>query len=291
MRVRPLVRGPAVVYRPASRRHPTPGGIRMSRRLAFLALAAALPLVAAAQGNDEAYSKKIREYTTDPMFLTELVDHLPASARVPTPEKFLGYVVGTPEKLTYAKDVHRYSRELAKASPRVRVFSLGTPEDNPEQLRVAPSDEANLARLDRLKAITRRLADPRGLTAAEAKSLVAEGKPFYWATGAMHSPETGSPEMLMELGYRLAVEETPFVQAIRRNSVVLFTPVLEVDGRERMVDVYRYRKENPTRTPPSLLYWGRYVAHDNNRDGMGLDLKQSQHVIPTVLERTTQVTT
>ena len=27
----------------------------------------------------------------------------------------------------------------------------------------------------------------------------------------MHSPETGSPEMLMELAYRLAVDETPFI--------------------------------------------------------------------------------
>ena len=159
---------------------------------------------------------------------------------------------------------------------------MGTTEEGREQILVAISDEANLARLDRLKQVTARLGDPRGLAEAEARALVAEGKPIYWATGAMHSPETGSPEMLMELGYRLAVEETPFIQAIRRNSVVLFTPVLEVDGRERMVDLYRYRKENPSRTPPSLLYWGKYVAHDNNRDGMGLALKQSQNVMKTV---------
>jgi len=241
------------------------------------------------QGNDEAYGKKIREYTTDPMFLTELVDHLPASARVPNPEKFLGYVVGTPNRLTYAKDVHRYFRELAKASPRVRVYSLGMTEEGREQLLVALSDEANLARIDRLKQIAARLGDPRGLSADEAKALVAEGKPFYWATGAMHSPETGSPEMLMELGYRLAVEESPTLAAIRRNLVVLMTPVLEVDGRERMVDVYRYRKDNPDRTPPALLYWGHYVAHDNNRDGLGLALKQSQNVLKAALEWHPQV--
>jgi zinc carboxypeptidase len=248
------------------------------------ALLICVPVLAFAQGHDAAYTQKIKEYTTDPMFLTELVDHLPASAKVPSPEKVLGYVVGTPERLTYAKDVHRYFRELAKASPRVKVFTMGTTEEGREQILVVISDEANLAKLDRLKQVTARLGDPRGLNEAEAKSLVAEGKPIYWATGAMHSPETGSPEMLMELGYRLAVEETPFIQAIRRHSIVLFTPVLEVDGRERMVDVYRYRKENPSRTPPSLLYWGKYVAHDNNRDGMGLALKQSQNVIKTALE-------
>jgi hypothetical protein len=256
----------------------------MRRALAFplaAVLASALP---SAASDDTAYTKKIREYTTDPMFLTELVDHLPASDRVPSPEKVLGYAVGTPDRLTYARDVHRYFRELARASPRVRVWTLGTTEEGREQVLVAISDESNLARLDRLKAITARLGDPRGLAPAEAKALVAEGRPFYWATGAMHSPETGSPEMLMELGYRLAVEETPFVQAIRRGAVVLVTPVLEVDGRERMVDLYRYRKDNPGRTPPPLLYWGKYVAHDNNRDGMGLALKQSQHVMKTVLE-------
>jgi len=248
------------------------------------ALFALVPGALSAQGNDAAYTARIKEYTTDPMFLTELVDHLPASAKVPSPQKVLGYVVGTPDRLTYAKDVHRYFRELAKASPRVKVFTMGTTEEGREQVLVVISDEANLARLDRLKEITARLGDPRGLREAEAKALVAEGKPIYWSTGAMHSPETGSPEMLMELGYRLAVEETPFIQAIRRNSLVLFTPVLEVDGRERMVDVYRYRKDNPSRTPPSLLYWGHYVAHDNNRDGLGLALKQSQNVIKAALE-------
>ena len=256
----------------------------MLRRIVVTLALAGLPGLVLGQSNDEAYGKKIREYTTDPMFLTELVDHLPASARVPSPEKFLGYVVGTPNRLTYAKDVHRYFRELAKASPRVRVYSMGTTEEGREQILVALSDEANLARLDRLKQITARLGDPRGLSAAEAKALVAEGKPFYWATGAMHSPETGSPEMLMELGYRLAVEESETLSAIRRNLVVLMTPVLEVDGRERMVDVYRYRKDNPDRTPPALLYWGQYVAHDNNRDGLGLALKQSQNVLKAALE-------
>ena len=46
--------------------------------------------------NDEGYTAKIREYTTEKYFSTELVDHLPASANVPTPEKVLGYVVGAP---------------------------------------------------------------------------------------------------------------------------------------------------------------------------------------------------
>src|SRR3979409_1181206 len=86
---------------------------------------------------DEAYSQKIREYTTEPFFLTEIVDHLPASATVPSPAKVLGYVIGTPNKLTYTKDIHRYFRELANASPRVKVFTAGQSEEGREMLLVA----------------------------------------------------------------------------------------------------------------------------------------------------------
>lgn len=256
----------------------------MLRRFLLLTALFLVPALASAQGVDEEYTKKIKEFTTDPMFLTELVDHLPASDKVPTPLKVLGYIAGAPDRLTYAKDVHRYFRELEKASPRVKVWSMGTSEGKREMILVAVSDEANIAKLDRIKEITTRLGDPRQLSADAARELIAEGKPIYWFTGAMHSPETGSPEMLMELGYRLAVEDSPFIKAIRANCVVLMTPVLDVDGRERMVDIYRYRKDNPTRTPLPLLYWGEYVAHDNNRDAMGLALKLSQAVMAKTLE-------
>jgi hypothetical protein len=256
----------------------------LSRSLAWTALVL-FPVAAAAQGVDDVeYTKKIREYTADPAFLTELVDHLPASDKVPTPLKVLGYVAGAPDRLTYAKDVHRYFRELARATPRVQVWSMGKSEEGREMLLAAISSEANLKNLDRLKEITARLADPRKTTPEQARELVAEGKPIYWLTGAMHSPETGSPEMLMELAYRLAVEDTPRIKAIRDNTIVLMTPVLEVDGRERVVDLYRYRKENPGRTPPPLVYWGHYVAHDNNRDAIGLALQLSRHVMAKALE-------
>jgi Zinc carboxypeptidase len=234
---------------------------------------------------DDEYSKKIREYTTEPYFRTELVDHLPMSDKVPSPDKVLGYVIGTPNKLTYSKDLYRYYRELANATPRVRVFSAPEKsEEGKEQILVAVGDENLLAKLDRYKEITAKLADPRRVTEEEAKNLIGEGKVFYWASGSIHSPETGSPEMLMELAYRLAVEESPFIQAIRKHVIVLITPVLEVDGRDMMVDTYNYRKANPGKNAPGLVFWGKYVAHDNNRDGLGMALALSRNQMKTFLE-------
>ena len=234
---------------------------------------------------DRAYGAKIAEYTTEKYFLTELVDHLPASDKVPSPEKILGYAIGTPNKLTYTKDLNRYYRALAAASSRVRVLvAPEKSEEGREQLLVLVSDEANLAKLDRYKEITAKLADPRKITEAEAQTLVTEGKPFYWASGSIHSPETGSPEMLMEMAYRLAVEDSPFIEDIRKNMIVMITPALEVDGRDRMVDLYYYRKANPGKPFPPLLYWGKYVAHDNNRDGLGLALALTRNQMKTFLE-------
>src|SRR5204863_941614 len=117
------------------------------------------------------------------------------------------------------------------------------------------------------RAITAAPANPRHLTADTALQLIAAGKPIYYLTGSIHSPEAGSPEMLMELAYRLAVEETPFIRQIRDSVITLITPVTEVDGRDRMVDTYRYRKANKN-IGPGLIYWGKYTAHDNNRDGI-----------------------
>ncbi len=241
------------------------------------------------QKNDEGYTAKIRQHTTEPFFLTELVDHLPASDKVPTPEKILGYAIGTPDKLTYTKDIYRYMRELEKATPRVKVFTMGHSEEGREMMLVVVSDEANLAKLARYKEINGLLADPRRISEEDSKKLIAEGLPIYWASGSIHSPETGSPEMLMELAYRLAVEETPFIRNIRKNSVVMITPVTEVDGRDRQVDLYNYRKANPKKPAPNLIYWGKYVAHDNNRDGMSMALALSRHMMTTFLEWHPQV--
>jgi Zinc carboxypeptidase len=235
--------------------------------------------------NDAAYGAKIAEYTTEKYFMTELVDHLPLSDKVPSPEKIMGYAVGTPNKLTYTKDLYRYYRALAGASQRVRVLSASEKsEEGREQMLVLISDEANLAKLDRYKEITAKLGDPRKLSETEAQTLITEGKPFYWASGSIHSPETGSPEMLMELAYRLAVEDSPFIEDIRKNMIIMITPALEVDGRDRMVDLYYYRKANPGKPTPPLLYWGKYVAHDNNRDSLGMALALSRNQMKTFLE-------
>jgi hypothetical protein len=236
------------------------------------------------QAMDKDYTAKILEYTTEKFFLTELVDHLPASDTVPSPLKVLGHIVGAPDILDHSADVYKYLRALAAASPRVQVFSIGPTDEGREMIAVAVSSEANIARLARLKEIMTGLADPRGLKDEDAAKLLAEGLPIYWITGGLHSQETGSPEMMMELAYRLAVEDSEAIQAIRRNMVILMTPILEVDGWDRVVDTYLYKKDNKDKKTIPAVYWGKYVLHDNNRDAIGLGLKLTENLLKAFFE-------
>lgn len=235
------------------------------------------------QKNDEEYGKLIRQYLQDARITTELVDHLPASETVPTPLKFFNRIPGTPGELTYAKDIYRYFEALARASGRARFWKIGTTEEGRDMVVLAISDEKTIQNLERYKGALAALGDPRKTTDAQAESLIKTAKLIYWLNSGIHSPETGGPEMLIELAYRLIVEESAFVQKIRDNSIVFITPVIEVDGREKEVDTYYYGKKTNKPRPP-LMYWGKYVQHDNNRDGMGQYLKLTKNITRGLLE-------
>ncbi len=243
------------------------------------------------QAIDEAYSGKIKQYTTGQSFLSPLVDYLPASRTVPTPEKVLGDVAGAPNMLPYAEDVYKYFRLLAASTPRVQVMTIGHTEEGREMIAVAVADEALLKHAKENSARLGQLADPRtlGLDDTRAQKLIDASVPVYYITGTIHSPETGAPTALMELAYRLAVDDAPYIKYIRSHQITLITPVVEVDGRDRMVDIYRWHRAHPDQQWPRLLYWGHYVAHDNNRDAMAMTLDLTRNVLDTYLNWHAQV--
>src|SRR5688572_15877702 len=227
--------------------------------------------VAGATVNDPEFAEFVKKATTKPEFLSPLVDHLPRKAGVPTPKDILGYHVGTEKKLTYVADQQRYFRALEKALPqRFKTEVIGKTEEGRDILVAYVSSEANIKNLKTNRQNMRRLADPRGLTEAQAQQLVASTKPHYHITAGLHSGETNPPEAVIELAYRLAVSEEPYIKAIRDNVIVSITGATDVDGRDRYVDWYyaykideQYDGGENYGGPP---YWGKYVFHDNNRD-------------------------
>src|SRR6202166_2809357 len=215
-------------------------------------------------------AQAIAAATTDPHYVSPWVSYVPQSETVPSPERFLGRIMGAPGELLGTEKAYAYARTLAASSPRVRVFTIGLSEEGREILMLAIADESGIRGLDRLKAATAALADPRRTDQAAAEKLIATARPIYYFNAALHSDETGSTEAMLELAYRLAASETPMIQGIRSKLIVLINPVSNPDGRDKMVDwFYRYLKGKtdraslPRMSPP---YWSKYAFVDINRD-------------------------
>lgn len=224
----------------------------------------------------------IARFTTEKKFVNPWVAYVPNSTTVPSPTSYLGHIVGAAGELTHTEKIYGYMRVLAKASDRVEVEVLGKSEEGRDILLVTISDEQNIKNLTQLKQATGALADPRKTSPEEAERIIKTAKPIYYFNAGLHSTETGSPEMVMEMAYRLAVSEQPHIQEIRKHVVVLINPVSEPDGRDKVVDwFYRYLKGKtdfdnlPETSPP---FWGHYVFHDNNRDTHQHALKLTQAV-------------
>lgn len=218
---------------------------------------------------DEEFAKLVRAWTTKPEFLSPFVDHLPKTSSIPSPKDILGYHPGAPKKLTYYTDIVRYLRALEKASPRVKLLNSGKTDEGRDCITAVIADEGTIRSLDQHKARLARLADPRGLSAEEASRIIGQTKPIYHVAGGLHSAETGSPEMLMELAFRLIAEDGEMYDTIRKNLIVFITPALEPDGQERYTDWYYRHKiseESEDDRMPGPPYWGKYIFHDNNRD-------------------------
>ncbi|HEY0811406.1 MAG TPA: M14 family zinc carboxypeptidase, partial [Longimicrobiales bacterium] len=225
------------------------------------------------------------EHTSDPKFLAASSATVPDHPTIPSPKDHFGTIIGAPGVMHRAADVSAYYRALAAASPRVRVEKVGTTEEGRDLILVTIADESTMGRLGEYRDLMTRLADPRRLPAAELDGVLDRAKPIYYLNGGLHSPEMGSPEMLMELAYRLVAGEDTETRNIRERVITLINPVAEPDGRDKQVDwYYRYTKartEADDGFPRSSPYWGKYVYHDNNRDGIQISQALTKAIYQT----------
>ncbi|GAA4397847.1 M14 family metallopeptidase [Nibrella viscosa] len=225
-----------------------------------------------AQQIDETYNQKIKEYTTDPRFLPASVLNLPDDPTVPSPRKHFGQIVGTPGIIHRTPEIYGYYQKLAQTSPNLSMQQVGTTEEGRPINLVVIANAESQKRLEHYKKQLALLADPRKAGSQDVEQILGDTKLVYYLNGGLHSPEMGSPEMLMELAYRLVTSQTPEIKTIRDNIIVLINPISEPDGWDKQVDwYYRYtkaRKEYDDGFPRTPPFWGKYVYHDNNRDGL-----------------------
>jgi len=239
------------------------------------------------QAVDTAYTREILSWTTMPDYTNPVVNHLPSHSTAISPRDHFGYAIGKPGVLHHVNEIYDYFRALSGSTDRVQFQLLGETEEGRNLALVQVGSAQNLARLEEIRAGLNSLADPRGTSEEEATRIVRDIPPIYAFYGGLHATETGAPEMLMEMAYRLAVSDDPMIREIRENVVVFMVPVAEPDGRDRTVDWHArynagtYDMEDAVRGPP---YWGKYIFHDNNRDGLQLSARLTQELVSLFLE-------
>lgn len=224
------------------------------------------------QKYDTLYQNKIKEYTTDSRFFAASVGSIIDHPVIPSPLKHFGSIIGAPGIMHRTTAIYEYYKNLADTSPNLIMEQVGTSEEGRPIHLITISSAATIKDLPKYKSALAQLADPRKTNKETANNLIQDGKTVYYLNGGMHSTEMGSPEMLMELAYRLTTDPSLATQNILKNTIILINPVSEPDGRDKQVDwYYRYTKAREEyddgfrRSPP---YWGKYVFHDNNRDGL-----------------------
>ena len=208
---------------------------------------------------------------------------------IPAPAKYFGFEIGADGELARYPDVVDYLQLLAERSERVAYEPRGTTTDGNPYVLLKFSARANLERLDRLVAINHRLADPRGLSEGEARSLAREGVPFYFLYATIHSTEVGNGLAILKIAHRLATEESPEIREILDNTIVLLVPSQNPDGQVLVVDHwYETRNTGYARVYPDLYH--RYTGHDDNRDWFMFTQKETRLAIDVHREYKPQIT-
>ncbi|MEW5981990.1 MAG: M14 metallopeptidase family protein [Acidobacteriota bacterium] len=206
------------------------------------------------------------------------LDAQASRATVTSPEQFFGFQMGTDRKMARWDRIVEYFTQLQKESPRIKIVNLGpSTQGNPFLLAIITAP-ANLARLDRLKEVNARLADPRGLSEADVRKLVVEGKAVICQTMSLHATEIGGTQMANELAYDLLSRRDADTLRILDNVIFLMIPSFNPDGQIVVTDWYR--KTLGTAYEGTGLPWlyHVYAGHDNNRDAFQTNLVESQYL-------------
>ena len=211
-----------------------------------------------------------------------------AWAAVPTPKSVLGHTPGDDYYLADYKDSVKYFHQLAKASDRIKMVSIGkTTQGRTYEYAIISSPE-NLARFDQYVEISKKLADSRQLTDAQARELARTSKIIVHIDGGLHAGELADHQLPPLLAYKLLSEpDDPEVAAILDNVILILWPTLNPDGMDMEVAWYRRQLAGrdltgplPTKIidQPMPYLYQEYVSHDNNRDGYMLNMIESQVV-------------
>ncbi|MCL6565415.1 MAG: hypothetical protein K6U09_03230 [Acidobacteriia bacterium] len=207
-----------------------------------------------------------------------------AAQSLPTPEQYLGFRVGTDRKLATWDQVVRYMQLAAQASDRIRYEELGKSTLGHPFILLTISSPQNLARLEEIRADQRRLAYPYELDESAAEAIFRRNPAVVLITLTIHSTEVAATQMSLELVYRLATEQSEYVEDILNKVVFLLAPSVNPDGQVLVVDWYNRNVGTEYEYSPLPWLYHKYTGHDNNRDAYMLTQVETRLVTKILYE-------
>ncbi len=214
----------------------------MSRSPRFVVLTALVQLTLAASVSLAQTSSLIA-----PLSAGEVLDLPQVDAKVPRPDAVLGYALGA--RFTHWDGIVDYLKQVAAASPRVKVMEYGRTYEGRPLVLVAISSPENIQRLSEIQDAHQRLADTTSLSEGDRDRLVRQTPLVAWLAYGVHGNESSSAEAAMGVAWLLAAGQGDFAKMLD-NMVVLIDPLENPDGRERYVSSYEQRRgaePNPRR--------------------------------------------
>jgi len=205
-----------------------------------------------------------------------------AQQTVPSPRDVLGFTPGEDYKLADFRQLQDYFQKLDAASDRVRVSSAGTSTEGNDMLVALISSEANLAKAERYREISKTLAYVRGVSPEGARALAREGKAVVWIDNGLHASEVATAQHAFLLAHRVATEESAEMREIRDNVILVLLPNVNPDGMNLVVDWYRKNLNTPNQDSPMPWLYQKYIGHDNNRDAY-MQTQAETRIVNTLL--------
>src|SRR6202022_2212723 len=206
-----------------------------------------------------------------------------AQRTITSPEQAFGFKPGTDRKLADWQELTAYFQKLAAESARVHYEEVGKTTEGRPFVAVTISSADNIAHLEEYRKIQTALADPRVTNAEQAKDLIARGKTVLVVTCNIHSTEIASSQSAPEFAYRLATGETPEIQAILKNVIIVLVPSLNPDGQQLVVDWYKKYLGTPYEGATPVVVWHHYVGHDDNRDWSSFTQEETRLAVERVI--------
>lgn len=207
-----------------------------------------------------------RQHTAILILLLLSAGELVAQA-VPTPASHFGFDIGEDRKLGNWDQLTAYYEKVAEASDRIKVDTLGSTTGGLPFVMLTITSPENQARLEELREIQLKLADPRMVSSPEElEGLLAHGKTVVLITHGIHATEVGGPQMAARLAYRMATSNDPEILEILDQVIFLDIPCLNPDGTQWITNWYNQWVGTEYEAAPLPWLYHHYIGHDNNRD-------------------------